>query len=102
MSFDEAYKKTALFEGGYVNDPVDRGGETFRGISRKNHPGWSGWILVDMAVRAARAAGHPARSKAEAAHVNNWFKNHRSMDQLVKNFYKANFWDVFETPGGSK
>lgn len=35
-------------EGGYVSDPKDRGGETYCGISRKAHPRWSGWKIVDM------------------------------------------------------
>lgn len=34
-------------EGGYVNDPVDRGGETYAGISRVNFPKWSGWSVID-------------------------------------------------------
>jgi len=34
-------------EGGYVNDPDDRGGETYMGISRKWWPDWLGWIIID-------------------------------------------------------
>jgi len=34
-------------EGGYVNDPDDRGGETYRGISRRHHPHWIGWKYLD-------------------------------------------------------
>ena len=33
-NFEEAYKKTSDFEGGYVNDEDDAGGETYRGIAR--------------------------------------------------------------------
>ncbi len=51
MSFAEALKHTLEFEGGYANDPADRGGETFRGISRKNWPRWSGWDLIDQVKR---------------------------------------------------
>ncbi|MGL4208543.1 MAG: glycosyl hydrolase 108 family protein, partial [Candidatus Adiutrix sp.] len=36
MGFDSALIIVLEFEGGYVHDPADRGGETFRGISRKN------------------------------------------------------------------
>lgn len=42
-----AYKKTAAIEGGYVNDPNDKGGETYMGISRRFHPDWEGWGIVD-------------------------------------------------------
>ena len=34
-------------EGGYANVSGDLGGETYRGISRKNFPSWNGWEIVD-------------------------------------------------------
>ncbi len=46
-TFVKAYENTAKWEGGYVNDPKDRGGETYNGISRKNFPKWEGWQIVD-------------------------------------------------------
>ena len=46
-SFQEAVAKTELWEGGYSNHPNDSGGETYRGISRKNWPQWEGWAIVD-------------------------------------------------------
>lgn len=36
--FKEAFKKTVGLEGGYVNDPVDPGGETKYGISKRQYP----------------------------------------------------------------
>jgi lysozyme family protein len=36
--FEQAYPLTMTFEGGYSNDPRDKGGETFMGISRRAHP----------------------------------------------------------------
>lgn len=35
-------------EGGHVNDPNDRGGETYRGISRKWFPDWDGWKIIEL------------------------------------------------------
>lgn len=35
-------------EGGYVNDPFDRGGETYRGIARNHNPTWGGWDIIDQ------------------------------------------------------
>ena len=31
----------------HTKDPVDAGGETFCGISRRWNPSWSGWAMVD-------------------------------------------------------
>ena len=44
--FKKAYDKTMGHEGGYVHDPDDAGGETYKGISRRYHPGWEGWKVV--------------------------------------------------------
>jgi lysozyme family protein len=47
--FEKAYEKTLAKEGGYVLHQVkgDRGGMTYAGISRKNHPHWPGWVVID-------------------------------------------------------
>lgn len=45
--FKEALASTLAHEGGYADDPDDRGGETYRGISRKYHPDWPGWARID-------------------------------------------------------
>ena len=49
--FELAYGETELHEGGYVNDPDDRGGETHRGVSRRFHPEWAGWEIIDEIKR---------------------------------------------------
>ncbi len=36
--FDKAIEKVLVNEGGYVNDPSDRGGETNYGISKRSYP----------------------------------------------------------------
>ena len=36
--FNEVIDKTLVNEGGYVNDPSDRGGETKYGISKRSYP----------------------------------------------------------------
>lgn len=47
-SFDIAYKTFIQpWEGGYVNNPNDKGGETYAGIARNFHPTWSGWAYID-------------------------------------------------------
>lgn len=64
-SFDVAYAKTAKFEGGYVNNPSDRGGETNFGIT----------------VAVARAAGFTGEMKDMTA-------------AQARDIIKAGFWDV--------
>lgn len=39
--FDFALAKLIEVEGGYSNDPRDRGGETYAGVTRQN---WDGWL----------------------------------------------------------
>lgn len=38
---------TLRLEGGYANVPGDKGGETYRGISRNVNPDWPGWRILD-------------------------------------------------------
>lgn len=48
ITFDRILQHTLEAEGGYVFDPADPGGETILGVSRRAHPQWSGWELVDQ------------------------------------------------------
>ena len=68
--FEPAFEIMMANEGGYklTNDPVDRGGQTYAGISRKAWPKWQGWHYID------RGEIPPT--------------------QMVRGFYKTNFWDV--------
>ena len=82
--FEPAFQKTMKFEGGYVNDPDDRGGETYRGISRKHHPDWPGWGIL---------------KKAEENRYN--IERRISDDALqaaVREFYQAEFWAPLKSP----
>ena len=83
MSFNLVYPHTKKFEGGYVNDPVDRGGETFQGIARNFHTTWPGWHLID----AAKRAGHTSASA-----INNHFASNPQMTKLVEDFYHQQFY----------
>lgn len=40
MSFDAALAATLVFEGGYVNNPLDPGGATNRGITQRTYDAW--------------------------------------------------------------
>lgn len=45
--FEPAYRQVIANEGGYVNDPEDLGGETYKGIARNYYPNWAGWWYID-------------------------------------------------------
>lgn len=46
-NFDKAFEITVGIEGGYVNDPEDRGGETKYGISKRSYP----WLDIENLTR---------------------------------------------------
>jgi lysozyme family protein len=79
-NFNEAYNITLKHEGGYVNDPTDVGGETYKGVSRRYHPSWSGWTIVDG---YKNKPGFPNSAYGD-----------KQLEEMVKSFYKSNFWDV--------
>ena len=77
--FNKAFELTIKAEGGYVNDPDDPGGETYKGIARASHAKWSGWINIDM-----------------FKNKRNFPKNLEEDDELqekIKSLYEANYWD---------
>lgn len=78
--FQKALEKTLRAEGGYSNNPNDKGGETFCGISRKYWPDWSGWAILD----GARGSGVSIESFSKQTSV--------FVDMHVSPFYRLNFW----------
>lgn len=77
-----AWGELEIHEGGYVNDPVDRGGETFRGIARNFHGDWPGWEKIDRAHRE-----HPADfvERIEAD---------EELYDLAREFFREKFWNA--------
>ncbi len=79
QTFQAILQKTLHHEGGYVHDKDDRGGETYRGVSRKFHPKWSGWKTIDTL------------KKNKSAFPKN-LSSHLSLQASVEDFYKNTFW----------
>jgi lysozyme family protein len=77
MAFSQELPKILALEGGYANVTGDRGGETYKGISRVNFPNWPGWIIVD---------------KKKPLKYNQVI-NDPILDAQVNGFYKKYFWD---------
>jgi len=80
--FDEAYKITMRFEGGYANNPHDNGGETYKGIARNFWPNWHGWPIVHSIIATKPAS------------LNTALAANAELQAMVLSFYKANFWDT--------
>ncbi len=82
--FMKAISKILKSEGGYVNDPDDKGGETYKGISRKNNPNWIGWSYIDDIKKY-----HP-----------NTFKRildvTPQLQKAVYDVYKEKYWNVLK------
>jgi lysozyme family protein len=87
VSFETAYAYTKSSEGGWVNDPVDAGKETFRGISRRSFPKWEGWKQIDKV--------NPKNAKT----VDAAFAHDENMQRLVEKFYEGNFYAACATLG---
>lgn len=84
--FNIALAKVLKKEGGYVNDPADRGGETYKGIARKFHSDDLMWVYID-------------RYKDECHGINAEFKKKIDSDKTITNqvalIYKKDYWNPF-------
>ncbi|WDE00776.1 glycoside hydrolase family 108 protein [Thalassomonas actiniarum] len=77
--FDTAFELTMAAEGGYVHDPDDPGGETYKGVARARNPKWPGWKEIDW---LKKSDDFPDNLDA-----------HPALQSQIKNLYKANYWD---------
>lgn len=84
-NFITAHGLTMGHEGGYANNSKDKGGETYKGVSRNNWPAWAGWPIIDSVTRNVPRADFDAVLGKNA-----------TLQGLVLGFYKTNFWDVLK------
>lgn len=72
--FEPAFEKMIRNEGGYQLHKVegDRGGMTYAGISRRYHPHWPGWELIDSDRMDPR------------------------LTESVREFYRGQFWEPIQ------
>lgn len=80
--FAPAYQIVNRNEGGYVKNPADPGGETYRGIARNFFPNWAGWTVIDFFKSAYGAI--PTNAKISTIYPpGSWVDT-----QLVPEFYQ--------------
>ena len=77
-NFNEAFSATLQAEGGYVDDPHDPGGETYKGIARSRNPKWPGWTRVDI---LKTKSNFPRSLDADT-----------DLQQWVSDLYEINYW----------
>ncbi len=77
--FLPAYNLERKHEGYYVNNPADKGGETYAGVARNYWPNWAGWPTLDA---YKRQIGRPLKTNESVP----------GMEMFVQSFYKA-LWD---------
>ncbi len=75
-----AFEKTMGHEGGYSMDPDDAGGETYRGVSRRYHPEWEGWKIID-----------DVKSSPDFPRI---LDSLPQLQDAVKIFYQRYYWDI--------
>lgn len=79
--FEKSYKLLLQDEGGYSNDPADRGGETYKGIARNYNPKWAGWEIIDTMKIYQDFPKH--------------LKNNPVLETYVRAFYRKEYWNYF-------
>lgn len=80
-SFLCAFDKLIGFEGSYSNDPNDRGGETWKGISRNNFPKWEGWTIIDR-----------IKAQVDKTQLSKVLSGDSDLKKCVYQFYYQVFW----------
>ncbi|MDB5233109.1 MAG: N-acetylmuramidase [Hymenobacter sp.] len=90
--FKHYYPLLLANEGGYVFDPHDPGGETWRGIARAFNPQWAGWPRLDgYKARASWPADcrlYPRNKLATAI-----LRKDPVLASQVQVFYQNQYWN---------
>jgi len=81
-SFVNAFDNLIGEEGGYSNNKKDAGKETYKGISRRFHPEWKGWEIID--------------SLKEKKGFKKLLNKNEDLNKLTKDFYYNNYWKKFK------
>jgi len=80
-NFKISYNITLGHEGGYSNDPVDAGGETYKGITKRYEPDWDGWGVIEQ---------HRSDSNFPKC-----LDSLMLLQEKVMVVYKRKYWDIF-------
>lgn len=88
VKFPIAYSLVREYEGNYVNNPLDRGGETYGGVARRFNKQWYGWKYVDQQKRKRNERVDQAEFWVQDYYLDLWVKEgwDNLYDQRVANY----------------
>lgn len=95
--YGEDYVRCLLFtmsaEGAYSFRKADTGLQTYKGISRKWNPKWSGWAIVDKALEKYPELKVPYTKPPASIHKLNFELNvNEEFEYLIYDFYYENYY----------
>lgn len=88
MQFEKALKLVGLAEGGYSNNPDDKGAETLCGVARNYNPDWAGWEMIDL----WESRGKTGKDLEKLA------KSDPHFMALVNALYRGKYWNKAQCP----
>ena len=95
--YGEDYVRCLLFtmsaEGAYSFRKADTGLQTYKGISRKWNPKWSGWVIIDKALEKYPELKVPYTKPPASIHKLNFELNvNEELEYLIYDFYYENYY----------
>ena len=95
--YGEDYVRALVFsmnaEGSYSYREVDKGLQTYKGISRKWNPKWIGWVIVDKALEKYPELKIPYKKPPASIHKLNFELNvNEELEYLIYDFYYENYY----------
>ncbi len=84
--FITSFNKVLSSEGFISNNTFDKGGFTYKGISRVKHPTWPGWIIIDSSYRSTYLQSVPLQL----------LNSNTVLQNFVVEFYRSAFWNKIQ------
>lgn len=85
--FFTSLNKSLSHEGLISNNKYDKGGYTYKGISRKYHPTWPGWKIIDSIIGSSPLSYFRRGDGGEV------LNNNATLQNLVNGLYRTEFWN---------
>ena len=83
-----SFNKALSAEGLISNNPADKGGFTYKGISQTKHPSWSGWKIIDSIL--------PSLASKRRGTEGEVLNSNQQLNHLVQEFYHSEFWNKIQ------